>query len=531
MGYVLSENKKQQVIALGRLEWSLRRIGAATGVDRRTARGYLVAAGVPIRSERGRRAPNCTSESEGVITGDAPRFTVDFAPESASKLRQSVITGAAEPFPSTSACNAHREFIEQSLERGRNAMAIWQDLVTDYGFTAKYSSVQRFVRRLEPSAPDAHPRMETAPGEEAQVDYGEGPMVLGENGRYVRTRLFVLTLACSRKSVWLLTFKSSSKTWCELHEEAFRRLGGAVRIVVLDNLKEGVIKPDFYDPVLNPLYKDMLAHYGATALPARPYDPNRKGKVESAVGHAQKTPLRGQRFETLADAQAYLDRWQASFADTRIHGTKKRQVAAMFAEEQPFLVPMPSTPFRYYQHGRRKVHLDGCVEIDSAYYGAPLGRIGTELLVQWDSLVVRLLDPKTGELLREHVHTQPGHFRVAQKDLSSRMPPSTAQTLERAWRIGKNIGALCAKLHHKQGELGMRRILGVLSLAKKHGAASLDHACRTALDMNVIDYRFVRRCVERQLPPALALKQIDPIIRELSQYRDIINNMNKETLQ
>jgi hypothetical protein len=78
-------------------------------------------------------------------------------------------------------------------------------------------------------------------------------------------------------------------------------------------------------------------------------------------------------------------------------------VAAMFAEEKPFLQPLPLEPFRYYQYGERPVHLDGCVEVEAAYYGAPPGWIGRRVQVQWDSMFVRLLDPKTGELLREHL--------------------------------------------------------------------------------------------------------------------------------
>jgi transposase len=128
-------------------------------------------------------------------------------------------------------------------------------------------------------------------------------------------RLFVLTLGYSRKAVRLLVFQSSTQTWAELHEQAFRRLGGCTRVVVLDNLGEGVLKPDIYDPTLNPVYADMLRHYGVVAMPCRVADPDRKGKVESGVGHAQKTPLKGMRFESPQEAQAYLDHWEARWAD------------------------------------------------------------------------------------------------------------------------------------------------------------------------------------------------------------------------
>jgi hypothetical protein len=110
----------------------------------------------------------------------------------------------------------------------------------------------------------------TGPGEESQVDYGMGPMVRDpQTGKYRRTRMFVMVLGCSRKAARFLTFRSSSRIWAELHEKAFRRLGGATRVVVLDNLREGVLVPDIYDPTLNPPYRDVLAHYGAVALPCR----------------------------------------------------------------------------------------------------------------------------------------------------------------------------------------------------------------------------------------------------------------------
>jgi len=126
------------------------------------------------------------------------------------------------------------------------------------------------------------------------VDYGTGPMVRDpQSGKYRRTRLFVMTLGHSRKSVRLLVFRSSSRVWAELHEKAFRRLGGVTRVVVLDNLREGVITPDIYDATLNPLYRDVLKHYGAVALPCRVRDPDRKGKVESGVGHAAEDAAEG----------------------------------------------------------------------------------------------------------------------------------------------------------------------------------------------------------------------------------------------
>ena len=522
MTNILSDGKRQDVLALGRLGWTLRRIEQATGVRRETAGAYLKAAGLAVRPP-GRWGHPPANPAKGVSTdSDTSRATESRLPAWPSRPQRA---------PGASACEPYRELIELALDRGRDAMAIYRDLVDDHGFPAQYASVRRFVLKLRGQhSAEAHPVIVTAPGEEGQVDYTQGPMVRHPvTGTYRRTRLFVFTLGYSRKCVRLLTFASSTRRWAELHEDAFRRLGGSVRVVVLDNLKEGVLKPDIYDPTLTPLYRDLLAHYGAVALPCRVRDPDRKGKVESAIDHTQGA-LKGLRFEALEAGQAYLDRWDTRWADTRIHGTTKRQVAAMFAEERPALQPLPLEPFRYYQFGTRTVHLDGAVEVEYAYYPAPLGWLGHEVRVQWDGVHVRLLDPATGTLLREHRRQAPGRRASSPEDRPTRTPPTTLTLLAQATRAGAHIGTLCEASHRHDGEAGVRRILGVLSLVKKHGPAVVEDACAAALECEVATYRFVRRYLERHPAAPLTLRQVDPLIRDLTHYRDLIARKAQEEI-
>jgi transposase len=540
MSNVLGEDKKQSVLVLGRLGWSLRRIEQSTGVRRETASAYLRAAGIAVRGKGGRPGtwPPKLAPASGVPTAlpSKPATTGGVSTDSGESKPATTREVSTDPegagwrptpgrAPSASACEPFRELVTEALSRGRNAVAIWQDLVDRHGFGAGYASVRRFVLKLRGSTPaEARVVITTAPGEEAQVDYGDGPMVRHPGtGKYRRTRLFVLTLGYSRKSVRLLTWLSSTQVWAELHERAFRRLGGTARVVVLDNLREGVLAPDIYDPTLNPLYRDVLTHYGVVALPCRVRNPDRKGKVESSVGHTQKTPLKGLRFESLEEAQAYLDRWEERWADTRIHGTTKRQVAAMFAEEKPALRELPLEPFRYYRYGERTVNLDGCIEVEAAYYGAPPGWLGRKVQAQWDELHVRILNPSTGQLLREHLRTRRGFHRIQERDLPSRTPQSTQALLRRACSAGRHIGALCDQIHGREGEAGVRRILGVLALARKHGVAVVEDAALAALEMGAPSYRFLRRYLERRPPVPLTLRQVDPLIRQLSLYRDLID--------
>ncbi len=302
MSNVLSDDKKQQIIALGRLGWTTRRIERETGVRRETVSTYLKEAGVPLRPPRGRLlskpasrtgevppdsgAENPTTDTEAIHSQPANPASLQHqvTPDSDQQpAEETTPPAAAQPSrsPSASSCEPYREAVELALSQGRNAKAIWQDLVDVHGFSASYQSVKRFVGKLQANRPpEARVVIETAAGEESQVDYGDGPMVCDPTtGMYRRTRLFVLTLGYSRKSVRLLTFQSSSQTWAELQEKAFRRLGGVTRTVVLDKLREGVLSADIYTPALNPLYRDVLKHYGTVPLPCRVGDPDRNAAV------------------------------------------------------------------------------------------------------------------------------------------------------------------------------------------------------------------------------------------------------------
>ena len=149
--------------------------------------------------------------------------------------------------------------------------------------------------------------------------------------------------------------------------------------------------------------------------------------------------------------------------------------------------------------------------------------------MQWDARQVRLMDPHTGQLLREHLRQARGRHRIQDQDRPKKTPLGTLQLLDRAGKAGSQIGALCRRMHHQHGETAVRRILGVLSLAKKYGAASVDDACAAALEVGAGDYHFVRRYLERNPQLRLSLRQVDPLIRQLTLYRDFIQNKTKES--
>ncbi|MGH8722466.1 MAG: IS21-like element ISGau7 family transposase, partial [Burkholderiales bacterium] len=156
--------------------------------------------------------------------------------------------------------------------------------------------------------------------------------------------------------------------------------------------------------------------------------------------------------------------------------------------------------------------------------------LGQRVQVQWNDLHVRLLSPTTGQLLREHLRTRRGWYRIHDDDRPARTPPTTLALLARTTSAGPHIGAVCTQIHQHDGVPGVRRILGVLALAKQYGAAAADDAAKAALDLGVPTYRFLRRYLERRLPAPLTLRQVDPLIRQLTLYRDLIDRKTGDPL-
>jgi hypothetical protein len=176
------------------------------------------------------------------------------------------------------------------------------------------------------------------------------------------------------------------------------------------------------------------------------------------------------------------------------------------------------------------VHLDGCIEGEAAHYGAPPGWIGQRVLVQWNDAYVRLRAPKTGHLLREHLRAPRGWHRLDEADRPAQTTASTMAVLAWAKRAGAAISTVCEHIHQHEGAGGIRQILGVLALAKTHGPAVVEDAAKAALDLGVPTYRFLRRYLERRVPAALTLKQVDPLIRQLTLYRDLIDRKTGDAL-
>ena len=489
---------------------SHRQIERITGIDRKTIRSYH------------KKADDLKSNSPGVAT-DTPAQTPPPRPPAQAKS-------------SASACEPHREFIESQLRLKRNYMAIYQDLVDKQGFGAAYNSVKRFAGGLCAREPQQFDRLEFAPGEEAQVDYGEGaPTRVPGTDRYRKPRLFVMTLRYSRRSFRRVVWKSSQETWARLHEQAWRYFGGACQYVVLDNLKEGVIKPDLYEPELNAVYAATLVHYGVVADPARVRDPNRKGTVEHAIGHTQATALKGRRFESIDEQNDYLEHWETKWCAPRIHGSTKRQVQAMFEEERPHLRPLPLLGMQYFTEQQRCVNDDTCVRVDHSSYAARPAAIGSVVLVRLFEHRLEIRNLKDGQLLRTHARAdKPGTVVLPADERLFNPSRETQRILSQAKAIGESAQQLCQTLFEREGRVGQRKLWGIVGLVRHYPKRLVDSACARAMTEGVYSYGRVKALTEQLMDEALkllsepadapvTLTQNHDLIRQGDDYADLFS--------
>jgi transposase len=405
-----------------------------------------------------------------------------------------------------------REQVKTLHDRGVEGQAIWQLLVEQHDFAGSYSSIKRFVRRLDPGEPRATLRLEVDPGTEAQVDFGfAGPLLDPERGQVRRAWVFVMTLSYSRHQYAEMVFEQTIDTWLRLHRAAFDFFGGVPRRIVLDNLRAAIVHAALYDPEVQRSYRDFAEHYGFLIAPCRPRTPEHKGKVEQGgVHYVKRNALAGRAFRDLHDGNRHLLRWCVETAGRRVHGTTRRIPLELFDQvERAALLPVPLTSWELTEWKKAKLHPDCHVVFAGAYYSAPHRLIGQRLWVRATAWKVELFHEHT--LVATHRRARPGQRRT----LTDHLPPDKVHFLLQtpAWcrTRATEIGAACAVvIETLLGDRPLDRLRsaqGILRLAQRYGAARLEAACARAHAVGEYRYHTIKtilvNALDHQPLPAL----------------------------
>jgi transposase len=518
---------QQTIGTLSRGGWSQRRIARELGIDRETVARYrrLVRQAeapkpaIPPAGSEAFPGPNPAIVPHGSETAAAPSHPP-------AELSNPAISPAGSKPGRVSHCEPFETFIKAGLDGGLSAQRIYQDLVSEQKFAGGYDSVKRFVRQLEQANPLPFRRMESEPGQEAQVDFGQGAWVV-EDGNRRRPHVLRVVLSHSRKGYTEAFWRQTTENFVRGLENALRHFGGVVRTLVIDNLRAAVKKVDWFEPELNPKVVSFCEHYGTVILPTKPGMPRHKGKIEAGIKYVQANGLAGKLFASLGAQNVHLAHWEESVADTRIHGTTRQQVGTHFLTvEKPKLLPLPASLFPVFSEAPRKVHRDGYAEVDKAYYSVPPEYVRRGVWARWDAKIVRLFNDRM-EPIAVHVRQEPGKFKTDPAHIHDHkrtlIERGADWILDRCRLLGQGAGTWAETLYQQRGAQSLRVLQGLLAMAEKHPAPQLDQVCQLALTHGAWHLSDLRELLARPVvQEQFGFIDTHPLIRDLSAYDNLV---------
>ncbi len=461
---------------------SQRTIAVALGLHRATVRRY-----------------NEIAEGNGFLDLGKP------LPETAELL---VAMGGPVPPPRPeSTVEPYADLVKPWLTDGVERRAIHRLLIEQHGYTGSYSAVRRFAAAFRPTTLEACVRMETAAGEEAQIDFGTVGRLLDPKTGVLRVAYcFVMTLCFSRHQYVEFVLDQTIGTWIGCHKRAFLHFAGVVQRLVIDNLKAAVIKAALEDAVLGSSYRQMARHYDVLIAPCRPRTPEHKGKVESGVHYVQRNLWPGLAGKSLAAANAAAHEWVMGYAGHRDHGTTHKQPLPLFLErEAQTLRPLPAEPFDLLEVRHARVHKDCYIVLLGSYYPAPYAYVGKRLEVHLREATVQIYDAE--KLLATHPRATERGTRIERPEF---YPPDKARFLARTKAAcleeAAAIGPACAQVAQallQDRVKDARRVLAALvGLADRYPAERVEAACLRAIVWSDPRYSRVRDILRDDLEDA-----------------------------
>ena len=376
----------------------------------------------------------------------------------------------------------------------------------EQGYAGGYSILKEFVRQVRPVRKPAFLMLEFAPGECAQVDWGNfGSVAVGSTRR--RLSFFVMVLCYSRLMYVEFTLSEGMEQFLSCHRHAFEFFNGVTDKVVIDNLKVGVLRHPFGEKaVVNPRYLDRAAHYGFQPVACNVRKGNEKGRVENGVGYVKKNFLNGLDILSFAPVNPAAIQWRDTVANVRIHRETNRKPIDLFAEEKLRLRPLPTMP--YDCAVVRPISANGCchVILDANRYSVPHHYASQKLTLKLYPDQVLLFHHET--LIATHPRSydrgqkvrNPDHF----KDLLVQRQKARHQTILLAFLALSSHAQPYARMLEEKGLNTAHHIHKIVALSEIFGVEKVDRALQDALTFQAYGCEYIANILEQWERPAVA---------------------------
>jgi transposase len=397
---------------------------------------------------------------------------------------------------------------ELHRKKGVTLQLLWYEYKEQHPDGYQYSffceQYRNWVKNL-----DVPLRQNHLAGEKMFVDFaGQTVDIIDATTGEVRNaQLFIAVLGASNYTYAEATLSQDLPSWINAHIHALEYFDGAPQIIVPDNLKAGVTKPCRYEPDINPTYQDFAEHYGTTVIPARPFKPRDKAKVETAVLLAERwilAPLRNHTFFSLSELNRSV-RTKLEDLNNRFFKKLKTTRRHLFETiDKPALRPLPAHRYEYAEWKKATVNIDHHVELDHHFYSVPYQLARKKVDIRFTSTTVEVLFKNRRVASHKRMYL-PGRFTT----LPEHMPKSHQRHLEWtpsriikwAAKNGPNTEKLVTRVLESRPhpEQGFRSSLGIIRLAGHYTPKRLENACTRALAINGFSYKSVKSILKNNL--------------------------------
>jgi len=392
----------------------------------------------------------------------------------------------------------YEDQIKAYLDSKLNAVLIHQRLEQKHGLQISYPSVRRYVAKLKRKK--AYVPIHTAVGEEAQVDFGYIGKYKDKHGQLIKVWVFSMVLSYSRYAYYKVVTDQSVLTFILCHIHAFEFFGGVPDRVLLDNLKAGVVRPNFYEPILQEQYSEFLAHYHCAGKPCRVRKPEHKGKVESGIKYLKNNFVKNLEHRNYDQLIPDLEKWNTTICNKRVHGTTRKKPEVVFNQiEKNELSQLPAQRYEVWQWEERKVNSLGHISFRSSYYSVPYKYVGDQLRVKSNGYLLKVYhnhqEVALHQLSKEKgtYVTRPEHLPVHKQPKG---PDYYQAKLEQIGPAAVAILQAFLKLHPNHWK---EKTQGILSLKRNYSLQRIENACQRALQYKSYSYLVIKNICQKGL--------------------------------
>jgi len=404
----------------------------------------------------------------------------------------------------TSKVRDHADQLQKWHSDGIHGTVMLRALREQHQFEGSYSSVRRFIQRLDKANPKVTTVLDFQPGEVAQVDFGQGPEITDvRTGETFKTQIFVMTLCWSRHQYVELVLNQKVATWLGCHRRAFEFFGGLPKVITIDNAKCAITKACYYDPEVQRSYAAFAEYYGFKINACPPRDPQKKGTVEAGVKYVKNNFVPLREFRSLKDSNNQALAWVMGEAGNRIHGTTREKPLTRFLEtEKSLLKGLPPVAMDIVIWAKAKLHGNCHIQYEKCRYSAPFRLVNATLWIKVSEKLVEIYHDH--ELVASHARL---HKPGSRSTVADHMPPNALAykmrdpqwCLKQAAVIGPHCLQVIEKLFANRVVDNLNAAQGVINLKNKFGAQRLEAACQRAIDHDSVLYRTIKQILEKGL--------------------------------